>query len=203
MIRIIGGRLRGRRLYVPPGRVVRPTAERLRQALFDMLAHAPWAAPGLGGARVADVFAGSGAFGLEALSRGAAEALFIEKHPAVLRVLARNVEALGLEAQVRLLRADACHPPPAPLPADLLFLDPPYGEGLAAPALTALAARGWLHRESLVIIEIGEEEAAPSLPLAWITERRHGAGRVLIGRPISGRCGFPALPGRSGAAGAP
>lgn len=192
MIRIIGGALRGRRLYVPPGRTVRPTAERLRQALFDMLCHAPWAAPALDGARVADVFAGSGAFGFEALSRGAERAVFIENHPAVLRTLARNAEALGLAARVRLIAADACHPPCAESPADLLFLDPPYGKGLAAPALAALTARGWLHPQSLIIIETAEDEELPPLPLVWITERRHGAGRVVIGRPAGGRGTSPA-----------
>jgi len=188
MIRIIGGTLRGRRLQVPPGRLVRPTAERLRQALFDMLCHAPWAEPSLEGARVADVFAGSGAFGFEALSRGASEAVFVEHHPAVLRTLVRNARALGLEARMRLVPADACHPPPAENPADLLFLDPPYGKGLLAPALTALARQGWLHGQSLVILEMGEDEPAPPLPLHWITERRHGGGRVMIGR-LSGEEG--------------
>ncbi len=129
-MRIIGGAWRGRRLQAPPGATTRPTADRVRQALFDRLLHAPWAGRGaVEGATVLDAFAGTGALGLEALSRGAAASVFLEHDAAAFRALEANVAACGAEARCRVLRADALRPPPG-TPCSLVFLDPPYEHGL-------------------------------------------------------------------------
>ena len=175
MIRIIAGRFKGRRLAVPPGATTRPTSDRARQAQFDMLLHAPFAGRGVvEGARVLDAFAGTGALGIEALSRGAAEAVFIEQDAAALKALRTNL--LGLPA--RLVRADATDPPPAPFAATLAFVDPPYARGLAARALVALAARGWLADGALACVETGRGEELDLPGFALLDDRAHGKARL-------------------------
>jgi 16S rRNA (guanine966-N2)-methyltransferase len=181
-MRIIAGRHKGRRLGAPKGRAVRPTSDRAREALFDILAHGRFAdAPAFEDVRVLDVFAGTGAFGLEALSRGASHATFIEKDRAALAVLRGNVEALGEAGRATLLPGDATRPPRAATPASLAFLDPPYGEELAAPALAALAAAGWLAPNALVIVEVAaREDLAPPPGFTFLEERRYGAARFVF-----------------------
>jgi 16S rRNA (guanine966-N2)-methyltransferase len=174
-MRIIAGTWRGRLLAPPPPSGVRPTADRVRQALFDTLMHAPWAS--VRGAHVLDAFAGTGALGLEALSRGAAHATFIERDRATLAVLRRNVAALGAAATV--LAADALAPPRGTAHT-LVFLDPPYGQGLVPRALAALGAAGWLAPGALVVAETGRDEPPPCEdPL---DSRTHGAARLSIWR---------------------
>ena len=163
MIRIVGGRWRGRRLAAPAGRSVRPTAERVREAAFNRLVHAGLGPP-VAGAAFLDVFAGTGAVGLEALSRGAARAGFIERDPAVLTLLRGNV---GGEGTVH--ARDAASPGPAPAAFDIAWLDPPWGSGLAAPALAALGREGWLRPGALVVVETGREEP---LDLPGVIDRR-------------------------------
>jgi 16S rRNA (guanine966-N2)-methyltransferase len=184
MIRVIAGRWRGRRLAVPPGLATRPTSDRARQALFDMLWHAPWAGrDAVDGARVLDAFAGSGALGIEALSRGAAEAVFIEHDAAALRVLRANVAALD---GARVIAADATLPPAPPFAATLAFLDPPYGQGLAARALAALAARGWFAEGAILCVETGRDEALDVPALAPLDDRAHGKARLRVFRVSAG-----------------
>jgi 16S rRNA (guanine966-N2)-methyltransferase len=180
VIRVIGGRWRGRKLLVPPGSTTRPTSERARQALFDMLLHAPFAGRAqVEGARVLDAFAGSGALGIEALSRGAAEAAFIENDPAALRALRANVAALGEGVGARVIAADATDPPAPPVAATLAFLDAPYGQCLAARALIALAARGWFAEGALVCVETARGEALACGPgFAVLDDRSHGRARL-------------------------
>lgn len=181
-MRIIAGRHRGRRLTAPEGHGVRPTGERAREALFDILAHGRFAEhPAFEGARVLDVFAGTGAFGLEALSRGAAHASFIEKDRAALAALRANIAALGEEARAAVLPGDALHPPPPAAPVMLAFLDPPYGEDLAAPALAALAASGWLAPGALAVVELAARQklAAPE-SFTLLEDRRYGAARLVF-----------------------
>jgi 16S rRNA (guanine966-N2)-methyltransferase len=158
VIRIVAGRWKGRKLLVPPGRATRPTSDRARQALFDMLMHAPFAGrAAVEGARVLDAFAGTGALGIEALSRGAAEAVFIENDAAALAALRANIAGLaGVAAQV--LAADATDPPAPSFAVTLAFLDPPYGQGLATRALAALVARGWFAEGALVCVETARDE---------------------------------------------
>ncbi len=184
-MRIIAGRHRGRRIAAPAGRAVRPTAERAREALFDMLAHGGLAAGGgavLEDARVLDAFAGSGALGLEALSRGAAHASFMDRDPAALKAARANVEALGERGRATLYLADAAEPPEAEAPADIVLMDPPYGSGLAAPALAALAARGWIARGTLAVVELPARGAPfdPPPGFAAVRERRYGAARLVF-----------------------
>lgn len=179
-MRIIGGRWRGRALVAPAGEVTRPTADRVRQALFDSLLHAPWAGrAAVDGASVLDAFAGTGALGLEALSRGAARAAFIERDRAALAALRANAAALGAEA--RIIPGDATRPPRAEVPCGLIFLDPPYGGDLGPRALAALRAAGWVAPGAIALLEIGRDEADPALT-DWdvVAERAHGAARVLV-----------------------
>lgn len=182
-MRIIAGRHRGRRLKAPPGRDVRPTSDRTRESLFNLLLHGQGL--DLEGATVIDAFAGSGALGLEALSRGAAFAVFLDNDPQALRCVRENADSLGERARALVLRVDATRmpPPPAslPAPARLVFLDPPYGTGFASLALEGLAARGWLAAEALVAVEVGAREPfQPSLPFRRLDERTYGAARVIL-----------------------
>jgi 16S rRNA (guanine966-N2)-methyltransferase len=157
-MRIVGGRLRGRALAAPKSYNVRPTSDRLRESLFNILVHA-YGDP-VTGARVLDLFAGTGALGLEAMSRGAAFALFVDDGAEARALIRQNVEALGLGGATRIFRRDATHLGPAhPVePFSLVFLDPPYGRGLAEKALAALRAGGWLTPDALLVVE----EAADS-----------------------------------------
>lgn len=152
-MRIVGGRFRGRRLAAPRSQAIRPTSDRLREALFNILAHAYGAS--LAGARVLDLFAGTGALGLEALSRGAAFALFVDHGAAARALIRQNVATLGLGGVTRIYRRDATKPGPVhPLaPFSLAFLDPPYGKGLAELALASARGGGWLAPDALAVVE--------------------------------------------------
>ncbi len=167
-MRIIAGQWRGRALSAPPGDTTRPTADRVKQALFDRLLHAPWAGRVvLEGASVLDVFAGTGALGLEALSRSAADAAFIEHDRAALAVLRANIAACGATERCRVVAADATRPPPG-RPATLVFMDPPYATDLAAPTLRALHGANWLAPHALLLLELPRGTPPPDLgaPLA-------------------------------------
>jgi 16S rRNA (guanine966-N2)-methyltransferase len=179
-MRIVAGAWRGRSLTAPSGTETRPTADRVRQALFDILMHAPWAGRSvIEGASVLDVFAGTGAMGLEALSRGAAHAVFVERARPALTALRANIEACRASDRCEVLALDALTMPGGPR-ADIVFLDPPYGQGLVARALTRLRAVGRLGPGSLIVAETGRDEPAPDAePLA---DRTHGAARVTIWR---------------------
>ncbi|MCX7354554.1 MAG: 16S rRNA (guanine(966)-N(2))-methyltransferase RsmD [Alphaproteobacteria bacterium] len=183
-MRIVAGKHRGRRLAAPEGASVRPTSDRARESLFNVLAHRPLRTDGqpvLTDARVLDVFAGTGAMGLEALSRGAAHATFVERDRATLAVLEKNVATVGEQARTTILRADALSPPPAKTPANLAFLDPPYGENLAAPALAALAKGGWLEAGAIIVVEIGKKESLAAPPaFSLLDERQYGAARLIL-----------------------
>ena len=185
-MRIIAGRHRGRRLLAPPGAGTRPTADRVRQALFDMLWHAPWAGrAAVDGARALDAFAGTGAFGLEALSRGAAHATFLENDRAALSALRANIASCRETERCDVLGADATNPPRAPGPCALVFLDPPYGKGLVEASLRALSAAGWIAPDAVVCAETEASPAvAPPPGFALLSERTHGPARLLFLRPV-------------------
>lgn len=181
-MRIVAGAFRGRALAAPRGQATRPTADRTREALFNVLEHAPWS-PGLRGLRVMDLFAGSGALGLEALSRGAAYCLFVETDEVARGAIRSNIETLGLFGATRLHRRDATSLGPKPAgdgPAfDLAFLDPPYHKGLGERALAALLAGGWLAPGGLAVFEQAADEPAPSVDgYAALDARTWGAARV-------------------------
>jgi 16S rRNA (guanine966-N2)-methyltransferase len=152
-MRVVGGRLKGRNLASPSTRDIRPTADRLRESLFNILVHA-YDDP-IAGARVLDLFAGTGALGIEAVSRGAAFALFVDNGAEARALLRNNVEALALGGVTKIFRRDATNLGPAhPVePFSLVFLDPPYGKGLAERALVSLRDGGWLAPGALVVVE--------------------------------------------------
>lgn len=186
-MRIVGGRFRGRALTAPPGAGTRPTTDRARQAVFNILEHAAWSpfagGSGFEGVRVLDLFAGSGALGLEALSRGAAWCLFVETDEAARGAIRANVDALGLFGATRVHRRDAtdlgARPGGVRDAFGLVFLDPPYGQGLVERALAPLAAGGWLSENAVVVAERGVGE--PSLAVEGFENmdaRDYGAARV-------------------------
>jgi 16S rRNA (guanine966-N2)-methyltransferase len=180
-MRIVGGRLKGRALATPSSRAIRPTSERLRESIFDILEHR---FPGaIEGARVVDLFAGTGALAIEALSRGARFALFVDNGAEARALLRANVEALALGGVTRIWRADASKLGSAPAggPFALAFVDPPYGQGLAAPALGALVKGGWLEPDALCILEEAEKtEIVAPHGLAIIDERTYGDTKIVI-----------------------
>ncbi len=164
----------------PAGLATRPTADRVRQAVFDRLMHAPWAGrAAVEGAQVLDAFAGTGALALEALSRGAAHATFMETGRTALAALRANIGACRAEGRCTVLPADALRPPPGQA-CGLVFLDPPYGQGLVSPALAALRAAGWVAPGGLVVAEIGREEALPHPEP--MDDHAYGAARVVAWR---------------------
>ncbi len=181
-MRIIAGEWRGLVLAGPPGQATRPTADRLRQAVFDMLLHATWGGREIiAETHVLDAFAGTGALGLEALSRGAAHATFVERDKAALGALRANVARCRAEERATILPRDVFSIGSAARPVDLIFLDPPYGAGLIPRALAALRAAGWLAPSALIVAETTRSEAAPT-PIPPLAERTYGAARVTVWR---------------------
>lgn len=179
-MRIVAGIHRGRRLVAPAGRDVRPTADRTREAVFSKLSHG-WPPEEflLRGARVLDAFAGTGALGLEALSRGAAHVTFLEQAPASLSALKQNVETLKVGADVTLIRGDATRPPAAPTPCSLVLMDPPYDSGLETPALAALAGQGWIAPGAVVVVEIPRTRD-PEPPAGFTLEDTRVYGKAKV-----------------------
>jgi 16S rRNA (guanine966-N2)-methyltransferase len=182
-MRIVGGRLRGRTLAAPKSQAIRPTADRLRESIFNILAHAH--GDPVSGARVLDLFAGTGALGLEALSRGAALAVFIDDAAEARGLIRENVTALGLGGSTRIFRRDAtnlgdAHPVGA---FSLVFLDPPYGRGLAELALASARAGGWLALEALIVVEEAAGTFATPTAFEEIERRRYDDSEFIILRP--------------------
>lgn len=182
-MRIVGGQHKGRAIAAPEGRDTRPTSDRARESLFNVLAHAEWS-PGIEGRRVLDLFAGSGALGLEAMSRGAAFALFVETDAAARGAIRDNIEALGLFGTTRIHRRDATDlgVKPAGLgePFDLVFLDPPYHKGLGERTLAQLGDGGWITTDALIVFECAADET-PALPgYETLNERAYGAAKILF-----------------------
>ncbi len=187
-MRIVAGALRGRPLIAPVGVDTRPTSDRARQALFDVLAHAPWA-PDLEDARVIDLFAGSGGLGLEALSRGASFCLFVETGEAARGAIRDNIESFGLFGETRIHRRDATDLGARPASIggafDLALLDPPYRKGLGIPALASLKDGGWLTKGAIAVLEQAADEPEPSADsFEVIDDRTWGAARVWFLRTL-------------------
>lgn len=175
-MRIISGTWRGRPLAAPRGDTTRPTADRTREALFSMLASRIGSFEGLA---VADLFAGSGALGLEALSRGAASCLFVEQDRAALDALRANIAKLGATgAEVRATSVLALGPAPAPL--DLILMDPPYGTGAGAVALDKLGRLGWAGPASWISIETAKDETIEVAGFTVDVTRVHGKARLTL-----------------------
>lgn len=175
-MRISGGRLKGRRLQAPSAPGLRPSSDRLRQTLFNILAHGRHAGV-LEGARVLDAFAGTGALGIEALSRGAAHVAFLEQDRAALGALRAALRAFDLEDQTTVLAGDATAPPTAApgRAASLVLLDPPYASGLSSAAISALDRAGWIARDALIVLEAAARDATP-LPPGFVLEEARRVG---------------------------
>jgi len=176
-VRIIAGEWRGRKLQAPQGEATRPTADRTRETLFSMLLSRLGSFEGLG---VADLFAGSGALGLEALSRGAASCLFVEQDAAALRALRANIAALRAHARCDVRASSVLALGPAKAPLDLLLLDPPYACGAGAVALDKLARLGWVGPASWVSLETAHDEAVAVKGYAVHAERKVGKAKLTL-----------------------
>ena len=180
-MRIVGGELGGRLLATPSSQAIRPSADRLRQALFDILAHSYGEI--LDGARVLDLFAGTGALGLEALSRGARYALFVEEAAEARGLIRRNIEALGLTGRTRIFRRDATRlgATGTIAPFGLVFADPPYRQGLGEAALASALAGGWLLPGGLAVLEEDEKtEIAPMVGFDRLDRRVIGDSQLVF-----------------------
>lgn len=179
-MRVIAGEWRGRRLIAPKGDATRPTADRTRETLFSMLTSRLGSFDGL---VVADLFAGSGALGIEALSRGAGHCLFAEQDRAALDALRDNIKALGAQSRADIRAGSVLALGPAPRAFDLLLLDPPYGTGAAAVALDKLARLGWIAPDAWIAVETGTGERVNAPGFALETERRVGKAQLNLLRP--------------------
>lgn len=184
-MRIVGGQFKGRVIAAPAGRGTRPTGDRARESLFNILEHAPWSS-GIAGRRVLDLFAGSGALGLEALSRGASFALFVETDAPARGAIRDNIEALGLFGSTRIHRRDATDlgikPAGLGKPFDLVFLDPPYHRGLGERAVAHLLEDEWITPTATIVFECASDES-PVLDYEVADERTYGAAKVLFLQP--------------------
>lgn len=182
-MRIDSGAHKGKKLVVPEGRDVRPTADRARQAIFNMLVHGENV---VRDAKVLDAFAGSGALGLEALSRGAASLVAFDIDAAAMKALRLNVAGCHEEMRTTLQSASATKPPAVRGfadrgPVNLVFLDPPYGKGLVATSLTALDTAGWIAPAAVIVAEMDRQDDF-SIPQDYelLTDRAYGKARILI-----------------------
>lgn len=175
-MRIVAGTRKGRQLRAPTGQDIRPTTDRVREALFNRLA----AYGLLEGADVLDAFAGTGALGFEALSRGAKQATFFDTSQKAIDLVCENAKNLQLDEKSSIERRDATKPQRAPSPASLIFLDPPYGKGLVEKALLALEKAGWFSDDVTIIAEMAPEDAFQPPPFLQVTDdRKYGSIRIL------------------------
>lgn len=185
-MRIVAGQYKGRQIEAPKTDATRPTSDRARESLFNVLAHADWAPP-LEGARVIDLFAGSGGLGLEAISRGAGFCLFVDTASAARGAIRQNVEALGLYGCTRIHRRSATGLGDLPAglgdPFSLVFLDPPYRKGLVEPCLESLRAGLWLAPNALLVIETASDETPDFSGWSVVSERRIGIAKFWFVKP--------------------
>jgi 16S rRNA (guanine966-N2)-methyltransferase len=185
-MRIVGGKFGGREIAAPKGRDTRPTSDKARQAVFNILEHAAWA-PKLEGARVIDLFAGAGALGFEAMSRGAVFCLFVETDAAARGAIRETADAFGLMGCTRIHRRSATDLGVKPAgvgdPFTFAFLDPPYGQDLAPPALKCLRDGQWLAQDSLAVLEVGAKEEPLIEGFDILDTRDYGAAKMLFLKP--------------------
>lgn len=180
-MRIISGAHKGRRIESPEGKEVRPTTARTREAIFNILQHGEYGEADLLCGRVADIFCGSGAMGLEALSRGASHVTFVDKNRTSIDAVEFNLERFDEQKSARLIRADSTMLPPVAEPYQILFLDPPYHTGLAEKSLKTAHQGGWVDEGSVVMLELSAKEEV-KFPAAYRVkeERRYGNSKVVI-----------------------
>lgn len=182
MLKVCGGELRGRRIKAPPGRETRPSSAKVRQALFNILGAR------VEDARICDLFAGAGSLGIEALSRGAANCLFVERRRPVIRIIGQNLEELGLKDRARIIMADAAAASARLLafgPFDLAFADPPYDRGFVARLAKLAVAEGFLAPDGLMIVEHSPGEPPPDEGVEIIDHRVYGQTELSLLRPAA------------------
>lgn len=180
-MRIVAGQWRGRKIQAPAGETTRPTSDRTRETLFSMLVSRLGSFEGLS---VADLFAGSGALGLEALSRGAASCVFVEQDPAAIRALRANIAALRAADQCDVRAASVLALGPVKAPLDLILLDPPYGSGAGSVALDKLQRLGWVGPASWISLETAVNEEPRIKGLEMVAERKVGKARITLLRAV-------------------
>ncbi|MFC3052455.1 16S rRNA (guanine(966)-N(2))-methyltransferase RsmD [Kordiimonas pumila] len=179
MTRIIAGTLKGRNLVVPAGRDVRPTTDRMRERIFSMLLHGRY--PDMKGANVLDLYAGTGALGLEALSRGAARAVFVENARASIAAIKENIKTLRVEDETEVRALNASLLPTSQMPFDIIFMDPPYNMGLVEPTLTALIEGQWLSENGVIVCELSvDDNSVIPAGLDIMDDRKQGQQRILF-----------------------
>ena len=184
-MRIVGGTYKGKKLTLPLDKRIRPTADRTREALFNILAHSSEFRSEHGpmplGLKVLDVFAGTGALGVEALSRGAAHVTFMDNHADSLKLIKANLALINAQRQGSVFNRSGLNPGSAPAPVDLVMLDPPYNEDLAEPALKALLENNWIGDHTLITVELAAKQILPEIPeLEQLDTRKYGAAKVII-----------------------
>lgn len=188
-MRVVGGQYRGRSIIAPQTRETRPTMDRTREAIFNILLNSPWAKKEDGtsflqGAVVIDVFAGSGAYGLEALSHRAQHVTFFEQGPRASDAIEQNVFKFDVVNKTKIMQGNVLTVPVSKYAvADIAFFDPPYGEGLILKTIDVLGQKGWLNQKTLLVIET-EDKNPDELPSGFQTlfERSYGRSKVIIGR---------------------
>ncbi len=184
-MRIVGGEFKGKHLVMPADNRVRPTADRTREALFNILGHGSAYRTEQGpmpiGARVLDVFSGTGALGVEALSRGASHVTFLDNHTGSLKLIRENVAAIGAQAKADIFNRNGTQMGNAGQAVDLVLMDPPYSQGLETPCLASLQAGGWLQSETIIVIELAAKEKL-DLPSDFevLNERKYSAAKLLF-----------------------
>lgn len=182
-MRIIAGAFRGRPLASvgkgDPGAHLRPTSDRVRESLFSMLTHRV----DFDGLRILDLFAGTGALGLEALSRGAEHCTFVDSGRVAQRLIRDNIKRLDVADQTQLIASDTKHLPPADAPSDVVFLDPPYGKSLGEAALASATRAGWVAPDALIVWEENSPQSAPGF--ATLTHKRYGDTHVTLLEPAT------------------
>ncbi len=176
-MRIVAGQWRGRKIVAPQGDTTRPTADRTRETLFSMLVSRLGTFEGL---TVADLFAGSGALGLEALSRGAASAIFVEQDAAAIRSLRQNIAGLRAHGECDVRASSVLALGPAKQPLDLILLDPPYGSGAGAVALEKLTRLGWIGEATWISLETAADEEPKVRALEAVADRKVGKARITL-----------------------
>jgi 16S rRNA (guanine966-N2)-methyltransferase len=183
-MRIIAGKHRGRNIETVSSKKLRPTTGMAREALFNILSHGRFSQDGeslIQDCRVLDLFCGCGALSLEALSRGAVHATLIDIDQAHLDIASKNLRVMGEEENASLIRGDSSTPPPASVPCNLVFLDPPYGRQFAPTALKGIIHGGWLAHDAIVVIETGKtEELETPKGFEELDDRKHGNSRIRI-----------------------
>jgi len=184
MMHVISGKYKGRRIETLPGKEIRPTTGRAKEAMFNILTHGRFygeASP-LPGARVIDIFCGSGALGLEALSRGAEHVTFVDENPKALEITRKNIEHIGVTGSADFLRADSTRVPPTRKdPCTLAFVDPPYETGVAAKAVENLISGKWLAPGAIIVIEQSKrEDLKTPVGCTGLDERIYNSTKIII-----------------------